>query len=270
MSVQKRFSERLGYSEPKSSKISVRYEAPEKLRGVLPIIASEVGLSPKPMRQLVCRILRERPNPDNWSEYPNIHDEVNELIDNCEWYEVYDIIEEVYQVLSRSRKTTEAKKFLYEINKFFIKNEIGWQLVDGQIKIRGPEAFEAAVSTAKETVSESGRLTAATEIHEALLDLSRRPNPDLTGAVQHAMAALECVARDVTGNRKATLGDLIKKNPGLLPPPLDQVVEKAWGYASERGRHLQEGREQVPEEVELIVGLASVIATYLSRSNNKS
>lgn len=269
MSVQKRFSERFGYSEPKSSKISVRYEAPEKLRSALPIIASEVGLSPKPMRELVCRVLRERPNSNNWSEYPNINDEVNELIDNCDWYEVYDIIEEAYEVLCESRKTAEAKKFLDTINKFFVKNEIGWQLVDGQIKIRGTDAFEAAVSTAKETLSESGRSTAATEIHEALNDLSRRPNPDLTGAVQHAMAALECVARDVTGDHKATLGNLIKKNPGLLPPPLDQVVEKAWGYASERGRHIQEGQNPKPEEAELIVGLASVIATYLSKSNNQ-
>lgn len=64
---------------------------------------------------------------------------------------------------------------------------------------------------------------------------------------------------------KATLGDLLKRNPGLLPSPLDQMVEKAWGYASERGRHLREGREPKPEEVELIVGLASIVATYLSK-----
>lgn len=82
------------------------------------------------------------------------------------------------------------------------------------------------------------------------------------------MAALECVVRDVTGDHKATLGDLIKKNPGLLPPPLDQVVEKAWGYASERGRHLREGREPEMEEVEFVVGLASIVATYLSKKSN--
>jgi len=53
------------------------------------------------------------------------------------------------------------------------------------------------------------------ELHEALDDLSRRPEPDLTGAIQHAMAALECVASDTYGNPKATLGDIIKRYPDL-------------------------------------------------------
>jgi len=44
-----------------------------------------------------------------------------------------------------------------------------------------------------------------------------------------------------------------------------KYVKKAWGYASERGRYLREGREPEPEEVELIVGLASIVATYLSK-----
>lgn len=265
MNEHKKFSDRHGYSELGKSEITVRNDAPEKLRGVVPVIAYGIGLSPKPMRRIICQILQERPDPSNWSEYPNIESEVQNLIDNCEWYEVYDIIEEIYNVLSSSGRAIESEKFVGEINKFFVKNGIGWQLVDGRVEIRGTEAFEAAVSVAKETLGSSGRPTARAEIHEALTDLSRRPKPDLTGAVQHAMAALECVARDVCGDQKATLGDLLKRNPGLLPAPLDQMVEKAWGYASERGRHLREGREPELEEVELIVGLASIVATYLSK-----
>lgn len=41
-------------------------------------------------------------------------------------------------------------------------------------------------------------------------------------------------------------------------------MEKAWGYASEMGRHVREGRELEREEAELIVGIASSISTYLS------
>ncbi len=50
-----------------------------------------------------------------------------------------------------------------------------------------------------------------------------------------------------------------------MPKPLDIAVEKAWGYASEMGRHLQEGRTPERGEVELIVGIAATIATYLAR-----
>jgi hypothetical protein len=56
-----------------------------------------------------------------------------------------------------------------------------------------------------------------------LQDLSRRPQPDLAGAVYHAMGGmLECRARDVTGDPRATVGEVLKRNPGLLPKPLDQ------------------------------------------------
>lgn len=79
------------------------------------------------------------------------------------------------------------------------------------------------------------------------------------------MAALECVARDLCGDPNATLGVIFKKKPGLIPKPLDAVVAKVWGYASQRGRHLSEGRGPEREEVELIVGPAAIVAAYLSR-----
>ena len=72
------------------------------------------------------------------------------------------------------------------------------------------------------------------------------------------------VSRDVTGDMKLTLGQVQKRHPALIPPPLDQAVEKAWAYASDRARHLQEGRTPTLEEAELIVGVASVVATFLS------
>lgn len=57
-------------------------------------------------------------------------------------------------------------------------------------------------------LTRQGRSTGSGELHEALQDLSRRPRPEVSGVIQHAMAALECVARDVVV-RKDTLGLLI-------------------------------------------------------------
>lgn len=88
--------------------------------------------------------------------------------------------------------------------------------------------------------------------------------PSSTGAIHRAMATLECIAR-LSCNSTATLGDPIRTNPGLVPPPLNLVITKSWGYASEMGRHVREGREPRYEEAELIVGLATVISTYLAR-----
>lgn len=91
------------------------------------------------------------------------------------------------------------------------------------------------------------------------------PEADLTGAIQHAMGALECVAREVCGDPKATLGEVIKQYPGTIPRPLDESIAKAWGFASEKARHIREGGTPDRKEVELVVGLAATVATYLSR-----
>ncbi|HEV2398599.1 MAG TPA: hypothetical protein VGS27_16765 [Candidatus Sulfotelmatobacter sp.] len=79
------------------------------------------------------------------------------------------------------------------------------------------------------------------------------------------MAALECVAGDVCGDKQATLGEIIKRYPGTITTPLDDSVATAWGYASEMARHIREGRKPERKDVELIVGLAATVANCLCR-----
>ena len=146
---------------------------------------------------------------------------------------------------------------------------IGWKLSNGQIVTRGSEAFETVVNKAKEALESSERPTAASHIHEALQDLSRRPDPDLPGAIYHAMGALECVARDLTGD-KGTLGQVLNHHPDLVPQPLGTAILKVWGYASNVARHVEEGHEPNREEAELVVGLAAAVATYLTRNDQSS
>ncbi|KAG1466865.1 hypothetical protein G6F57_013187 [Rhizopus arrhizus] len=149
------------------------------------------------------------------------------------------------------------------INKVFRKNGIGWQLLGNRIEFRGSEAFEIAIRKGTSELRSAGKNTTANELHEALRDLSRRPNPELTGAIQHGMAALECLAKDLTGGDKETLGALVKNNPSLFPSPLGEAVSKVYGFASNNGRHLKEGGDPSLEEAELIVGLSGVLCRYL-------
>jgi hypothetical protein len=268
---RERFSSRHGF-EPKEVEIKVRHEAPVELRAILVDLAYEAGLDPHSLRGIVCKVLRVREDPSNWSAFPNVDGEARNHLDSCEWYEVYDVIEAIHESLQRrdersdwEKDETPAEYFDTELNKYFRKKGIGWQLKGGVVEVRGTELFETVISASRKVLAGTGRGTAEKEIHEALHDLSRRPEPDLTGALQHALAALECVARDVTGERKPTLGQLLAKNPGLMPPPLDKAVEKMWGFASEQGRHLREGEDPGETEVELAVVVAAAMATYLVR-----
>ena len=147
-----------------------------------------------------------------------------------------------------------AEYFTKEINAYFRDRGIGWQLSNGRIETRGSEIFEDTVQGALDVLARTGRSTANAELREARMDISRRPEADVTGAIQHAMAALECVARDITGDAGSTLGKIISDNPNLLPKPLDQAIDKAWGYASNNGRHLREDGAPSYEESPVSAG----------------
>lgn len=255
------FSKRQGLFSIKEKEITVREDAPEGLRGFIKMAYYDLNKNPSDLRAITSRVLKIAPDSNNWSEFPNIDWEVGQHLDSCEWYLVYDIIETIIQKLNATEKTT----FSNEINEYFIANGIGWKIVNGLIETRGDEVFETTVKTVVSVLETAKLETAKTEIKEALIDLSRRPTPDITGAIQHSLACLECVAREATGDKKATLGELIKKHPNIVPKPLDIAIEKIWGFTSEQGRHLREG--QAPEylEAELVVELSAAISTYLGK-----
>lgn len=261
---EERFSRRFGHG-PEERDIIIREDAPDEVRGaILKIAEGEVGLSPGRLRSVLCTVLRKLPESGNWSDYPNVWEECQYLISDAPWYRVYDFVEALYQKLAESSEPEKAVRWEALLNEYFVEAGVGWKMVNGLLESRGPEAFEAAVGAARDTLTDAELPTARQEIHEALRDLSRRPEPDVTGAIQHAMAALECTAREAVGDHRATLGEVLKRHPDLLPKPLDEGISKLWGYASETGRHLREGRVPSRAEAELLVGVAATACTYLA------
>lgn len=255
-----RFSKRHGHTTTEKP-ITVREDAPIGLRDFIVQTVYDFKYEPSFLRNIICKVLRVSPDRSNWSEYPNIAGEVESLIHGCEWYFVYDIIEAVWD----NFELRYREELSDEINDYFKYNGIGWKIEKGLIEARGDETFEKSVSMVT-TVLETAKLkTAHAEMKEALDDLSRRPYADITGAIQHSLACLECVCREVTGDKKATLGELMKKFPGIVPKPLDGAIEKVWGFTSEQGRHLREGKQPAYIEAELVVELTAAIATYLGK-----
>ena len=238
------------------TEITVYDDAPDAVRAAA-VQAAREKLRPSELRELVCKALRTFPDKSNWSEYPNIWDEVQSLITGCAWYRVYDVIETVSKAL--------GEEYDDEINAVFAEQGVGWQVHDGVVSVRGDLDFEDALRRGAKALVDTGRKGAARELNEARSHLSRRPTPDLTGAVHHAFAALEAVARDLDGGSKATLGELVKRHAAALgiPQPLDGAIEKLWGFASERARHGREGPPPAREDVELVVSLSGSIITYL-------
>ncbi len=263
------FSRRHGFHDD-NPPITVWDDAPEDFRHAVLMIAKDEGdLEPHDLREIVCKVLRKRPDPNNWTPYPNVWGEVEYLVEKCSWYRVYDIVEAIYRDLSSgvshavTGKTRKQIAFESEISQVMAEFGIGWKLEDGLVVARGEDSYELYLKQAEENLEQVKKPTALTELKEAIRDLSRRPSPDTSGAIQHGMAALECVARDWADDPKPTLGELIKKHSDLFPRPVDESVAKLWGYASNEARHGKEGNNPTREEAMLVVGISATIVNYL-------
>ena len=235
MTRSERFSRRHGLARQYEGPL-VYDDAPEAVRvGFLTILREEFGLSLNEILEFVCQLLRIRPQ-GNWS-HDWIQSELDGLVFRAEWYKFFDIVE----AFSEHRSIPAGDRYDNAINQLFEEEGIGWQLQGGEFEIRGDEPLEKVVEDAFSQLEASGLEVASQELSEAWHDLSRRPEPDLSGAVHHAMAALEAVAREWSGDRKLTLGEIIKKHSDMFPKPLDDAAAKLWGFASEQARH---GREE--------------------------
>ncbi|KLD72221.1 AbiJ-NTD4 domain-containing protein [Xanthomonas pisi] len=194
------FSTRHVLSRP-DAEITIRQDAPSEVRDALTTIAYRYEFRPSALCEVLCGIRYRAPDEANWSEFPNIDEEVRGLLAECEWFEVYDFVEAI-----ASRHPGASVSFADEVNRYFRVAGVGWQLVDGRLEMRGAEVFE-----------------------------------------------------------EDTLGDLIRRNPDLFSKPVDKIVDKAWGYTSNFGRHLHDEKPPEFEEAELMVGISGVLCRYLAR-----
>lgn len=258
--MNERFSKRIGIHAI-AAEIAIRYDAPEDFRKYLFFVMQKYGYGLKKLREIVCLAAKLAPDSNNWGENDYMKSEIEEKIVSCFWPYIYDLIESFYDILNDSGK----KDFSEEINDYFLVHGIGWKLSEGVIEYRGEDIFENDLKLVQEKLKERHLTDSNREIAEAIKDMSRMPDPDVTGAIQHSIAALECVCRNISGDEKDTLGELIKKHPQIVPAPLNEAISKIWGFSSEQGRHLREGRTPNIEEAELMVHLSASICLYLSR-----
>jgi hypothetical protein len=251
------FMKRHGISLPETP-IRIRNVATEELRSVVWSYAMQSGMT----RINIAGNLRSIvPCDDYEAEYPVRSMEL--AWERCEWPYVFRGIEHIAAILSHDSHLRLAT-FEHHLNDFFRRKGYAWKLVGGLVEVRGPEAVEAAISKARETLAANGLRMAESELHEALKDLSRRPEPDVTGAIQHAGAALECVAKEVSGKRKKNFGQIISDNPNLFPQPLNTAAEKIWGFVSNNGRHVNEGTIPRHDIAYLVTGFAAALSAYLA------
>ena len=182
--------------EPSDQTVIVRGEAPDHLRKYVQFLFEHFNVSFSTATRLMAAVF-ESPVHDFIDRRKHREDAIQHALAICEWEEIYLLIQVIYDhVLGLNnlfRDEEGAERYSRMVNEYFRRHGIGYQLVGGNVEHRGDEDFEETFAGADSLTGEAELSRAQSEIRQAREALSRRPEPDLTGAISRATNALESV-----------------------------------------------------------------------------
>ena len=151
--------------------------------------------------------------------------EIREYFFACEWFEVYDFLEFVVGTLPRSK--------IVKVLNFILERELsGYRFVSGHLTdITNTQELEM-LETA---LSDSQFAGVDAHLQQALDLYAKRMNPDYRNSIKESISAVESMARIVSENPRAMLGDALKaiEKKGLLHKALKDGFIKLYGYTSD-------------------------------------
>ncbi len=217
-----------------------------------------------------------------WSEYfklptdiigrswEPIHKYLRDYYFSCSWNEVYDFIEFVADYYSTNAVNDSFRK---ECN-VILKREIsGYRFIGDTVTQITAEEEVAEI----EEALKSKQISEPVIIHlKSALDLfSDRKSPDYRNSIKESISAVEAVCNQITGKKKATLGDALKRITGKieLHPALKESFSHLYGYTSDADgiRHalLDEGSLD-SEDAKFMLVSCSAFINYLKVKASKA
>lgn len=152
------------------------------------------------------------------------------VFDETKWYLIYDLIERYVGLFDKTTQRELCKEF----NEVLEDECSGYRFVKGLITpITNKEeikTIEKATNTKYSAVN--------THISKALVLFSNRLQHDYENTIKESISAVEALCCIITNDKKATLGDALKKleNKGIkLHKALQSAMSSLYGYTSDEG-----------------------------------
>ena len=152
------------------------------------------------------------------------------VFDDTKWYLIYDLIEHHVGFFNK----TVQRNFCKEYNEILEDECSGYRFVNGQITpITNKEeikTIEKATNTKYSAVNK--------HISKALVLFSDRTKHDYENTIKESISAVEALCCIITNDKKATLGDALKKMEckGIkLHKALQSAMSSLYGYTSDEG-----------------------------------
>jgi len=171
---------------------------------------------------------------DTLSDYwPNTYAKIRDYFFGCEWYEVYDFIEFIANNCPDDKYNTVNSEFMNFCNSVLERELSAYRFVGGRVTQITSEEEVSEIEKALETT----KPLKAINIHlrSALDLLAEKKSPDYRNSVKESISAVEAICNLITKEKKATLGQALKKieDKVSLHPALKSAFSSLYGYASD-------------------------------------
>ena len=181
----------------------------------------------------------------------------------AEWWQIYNFVEFLLTLPA-------AGAFTRRISFFLEREKSGYRILKGQIV---PITDPVEIAAVNDAASVGGAFLGARQHLQTAISLfSKKPDPDYRNSIKEAISAVEFVARVVTGNPKATLGETLKviSQKMEIHPALRDAMNKLYGYTSDEGgiRHslLEQSSIDEAEAKFMIVACSAFVNFCIQRS----
>jgi hypothetical protein len=186
----------------------------------------------------------------------------------CAWHGVYDLLEFVAAGLALAEYEEDARDFISRCNAVMEAECSGYRFVGTEI---APITSEGEMQAIEEVLEAAVPLHGVhAHLKAALAKLSDRANPDYRNSVKESISAVEALAKLITRDESASLGEALPKIERALRadfhPALRGALGKLYAWASNEGgiRHgmVDEPNVGLPEAKFMLVA-CSAFVNYL-------
>lgn len=164
--------------------------------------------------------------PAEWSDFvAQFRKDYFKLI----WHEVYSLIEFVIA----NAETALTDSLTTSFNVVLEREGSGYRVVDGKVcPITSPEEMAAVEEALEKGSAYSG---IGEHLSTSIRMLSDKQNPDYRNSIKESISAVESVARHITGEVGATLGQALKvlEKKHALHPALKTAFQNLYGYTND-------------------------------------
>ena len=160
------------------------------------------------------------------------HYYIPEVLKQCDWYQCYDILEELSRLINQQLGEKDSQEFSERVNAILAREGIPWKLEQGKVVRRFNPYIAEQINIVQILLADPKFKGPDEQFAKAVEHLNRRPSPDEENCIKDAVGALEAVANILVGTSVKQLNDLLKEEPfkSGIHPIIRQAIEKVYAY----------------------------------------